>query len=90
MWQNHNDPYVNKRRFRNDKRNFIEVQSNLFTGSDLFKDNLVLKASYDHFHKDFYNPGVSNNSDMLSRLSENEHRGKVCLEYSRISGIKQE
>tara|TARA_B100001287_G_scaffold173436_2_gene146106 strand:+ start:12486 stop:15014 length:2529 start_codon:yes stop_codon:yes gene_type:complete len=82
LWEINDSLYLNKRRTRTDKRNFIELQSNIFQNSKVFGQNLVLKASYDHFYKDFFNPVSSDNITSLSRLSGNEHRGKLGLEYA--------
>ena len=82
LWGETSGDYVNKRRYKMDKRNFIELSTNVFNNTNIFKDNLVLKLSYDHFQKDLYNPSTSDNSTILSRLSGNEHRFKSALEFS--------
>ena len=82
LWINTDSTHVTKRRRKTDKRNFIELKSNIFQKSKIFGQNLVFKASYDHFHKDFFNPLFSDNTTKFSRLSGNEHRGKVGFEYS--------
>lgn len=82
LWLKNSGEYITERRSKTDKRNFIEISKNIFQNSKVFRDNLTIKASYDHFQKDLYNPSTSDNTSILSRLSGNEHRGKAALEYA--------
>ena len=82
LWQINDSLNLNKIRRKIDKRNFIELQTNILQNTKFFGKNLVFKVSYDHFSKDIFNPSYSDNITNISHLSGNEHRGKIGFEYS--------
>ncbi len=85
-WEKQDREIANQQRRRNDKREFIQLEYDLFSGRD--KSNigdLRLKVSGDHFKKDFYTTVNSFGIDGNTRLVGDEFRGTMNVEFSSDS-----
>ncbi|MEQ9289290.1 MAG: TonB-dependent receptor plug domain-containing protein [Cyclobacteriaceae bacterium] len=82
LWYSQDQDSLRRLRRRVDKREFVQVEYDLLDATKFSHNELKLKLSADHFHKDFYSNAFSFGVAQNARLVGDEYRGTINLEFS--------
>ena len=85
LWQTQDLDTIQALRRRIDRREFIQLQSDLLNTAKFENSSLMLKVSGDHFYKDLSIPTLSVGNVANSPLVGDEYRATVNLEFSTKS-----